>query len=104
MVVLAKYMQIILPNVLAKCSRRMINIHHSMLLAFVGAKPYHQPREYGVKFIGATAHYVTEVLDEGPIIMQNVKPITHRQTADELVNMGKSIETETLLRAVELHL
>lgn len=104
LVVLAKYMQIIPPNVLAKYSGRMINIHHSMLPAFVGAKPYHQAREYGVKFIGATAHYVTEVLDEGPIIMQNVKPITHRQTADELVNMGKSIETETLLRAVELHL
>ena len=104
LVVLAKYMQIIPPNVLAKYSRRMINIHHSMLPAFVGAKPYHQAREYGVKFIGATAHYVTEVLDEGPIIMQNVKPITHRHTADELVNMGKSIETETLLRAVELHL
>lgn len=104
LVVLAKYMQIIPPNVLAKYSGRMINIHHSMLPAFVGAKPYHQAREYGVKFIGATAHYVTEELDEGPIIMQNVKPITHRQTADELVNMGKSIETETLLRAVELHL
>lgn len=103
-VVLAKYMQIIPPNVLAKWTGRMINIHHSMLPAFVGAKPYHQAREYGVKFIGATAHYVTEELDEGPIIMQNVKPITHRQTADELVNMGKSIETETLLRAVELHL
>ena len=104
LVVLAKYMQIIPPNVLAQYSGRMINIHHSMLPAFVGAKPYHQAREYGVKFIGATAHYVTEDLDEGPIIMQNVKPITHRQTADELVNMGKSIETETLLRAVELHL
>ena len=103
-VVLAKYMQIIPPNVLSKYSGRMINIHHSMLPAFVGAKPYHQARAYGVKFIGATAHYVTEELDEGPIIMQNVKPITHRQTADELVNMGKSIETETLLRAVELHL
>ncbi|WP_338291825.1 formyltetrahydrofolate deformylase [Planctobacterium marinum] len=103
-VVLAKYMQIIPPNVLSRWSGRMINIHHSMLPAFVGAKPYHQAREYGVKFIGATAHYVTEELDEGPIIMQNVKPITHRQTADELVNMGKSIETETLLRAVELHL
>lgn len=103
-VVLAKYMQIIPPNVLSKYSGRMINIHHSMLPAFVGARPYHQARAYGVKFIGATAHYVTEELDEGPIIMQNVKPITHRQTADELVNMGKSIETETLLRAVELHL
>lgn len=103
-VVLAKYMQIIPPNVLSRWSGRMINIHHSMLPAFVGAKPYHQARQYGVKFIGATAHYVTEELDEGPIIMQNVRPITHRQTADELVNLGKSIETETLLRAVELHL
>lgn len=104
LVVLAKYMQIIPANVLEKYSGRIINIHHSMLPAFVGAKPYHQARAYGVKFIGATAHYVTEELDEGPIIMQNVKPISHRQTADELVSMGKSIETETLLRAVELHL
>lgn len=104
LVVLAKYMQIIPPNILTKYSGRMINIHHSMLPAFVGAKPYHQAREYGVKFIGATAHYVTEELDDGPIIMQNVKPISHRQTVAELVSMGKSVETETLLRAVELHL
>ena len=104
LVVLAKYMQIIPENVLASYSRKMINIHHSMLPAFVGAKPYHQAREYGVKFIGATAHYVSEVLDEEPIITQNVKPISHKQTAKELVSVGKSIETETLLRAVQLHL
>ncbi len=104
LVVLAKYMQIIPRNVLKHYSKRMINIHHSMLPAFVGARPYHQARQYGVKFIGATAHFVNEVLDDGPIISQNVKPITHKQTAKELVSIGKSIETETLVHAVQLHL
>lgn len=97
-------MQNIPPNVLSKYSGRKIDIHHSMLSVFVGARPYHQVRDYFLKFIGATAHYVTEELGERPIIMQNVKPITHRKTTDELVNMGKYIETKTLLGAVELHL
>lgn len=104
LLILAKYMQIIPPNVVEAYRNRIINIHHSMLPAFVGAKPYHQAREYGVKFIGATAHYVTEVLDEGPIIVQDVKPINHRKTSDELVALGKSIESDVLTRAVGYHL
>ncbi len=104
LVVLAKYMQIIPKAVIENFDRRIINIHHSMLPAFVGAKPYHQARRYGVKFIGATAHYVTEELDEGPIIVQDVKPITHKKTSDELVALGKSIESDVLSRAVGFHL
>lgn len=104
LVVLAKYMQIIPKNVLEKYAGRIINIHHSMLPAFVGAKPYHQARAYGVKFVGATAHYVTEVLDEGPIIVQDVKSITHKKTSDELVALGKSIESDVLMRAVGFHI
>lgn len=104
LVVLAKYMQIIPPAMVEAYRQRIINIHHSMLPAFVGAKPYHQAREYGVKFVGATAHYVSEVLDEGPIISQSVKPISHKQTSEELVSLGKSIESDVLLQAVGLHL
>lgn len=104
LVVLAKYMQIVPANVIAVYRNRIINIHHSMLPSFVGAKPYHQAREYGVKFIGATAHYVTEGLDEGPIIAQGIKTISHKQTSAELVNIGKSIEAEVMVRALELHI
>lgn len=104
LVVLAKYMQIIPANVIAEYRDRIINIHHSMLPSFVGARPYHRAREYGVKFIGATAHYVTEGLDEGPIIVQGIKSISHKQTSAELVNIGKSIEAEVMLRALELHI
>lgn len=104
LVVLAKYMQIVSANVIAVYRNRIINIHHSMLPSFVGAKPYHQAREYGVKFIGATAHYVTEGLDEGPIIAQGIKTISHKETSAELVNIGKSIEAEVMVRALELHI
>ncbi len=104
LVVLAKYMQILPANVITAYRDRIINIHHSMLPSFVGARPYHQAREYGVKFIGATAHYVTEGLDEGPIIAQGIKSISHKQTSTELVNIGKSIEAEVMLRALELHI
>lgn len=104
LVVLAKYMQIIPANIVNAYENKIINIHHSMLPAFMGAKPYHQARDYGVKFIGATAHYVTEGLDEGPIISQNVRPISHNHTSNELVEMGQSIESEVLAKAVGLHL
>lgn len=104
LVILAKYMQIIPPNLVQAYRQRMINIHHSMLPAFVGAKPYHQAREFGVKFIGATAHYVVEDLDQGPIIAQGVKEISHKRTSQELAVLGKSVEAEVLARAVGLHL
>jgi formyltetrahydrofolate deformylase len=104
LVVLAKYMQIVPPNMVSAFGQKMINIHHSMLPAFVGAKPYHQAREYGVKFIGATAHYVVDELDQGPIIAQGMKEINHKKTTQELVMLGKSIEAEVLTKAISLHL
>lgn len=104
LVILAKYMQIIPPRVVASYQQRMINIHHSLLPAFAGARPYHQARNYGVKYIGATAHYVVDELDEGPIISQGMTQVSHRQTSNELAAKGQGIEAEILTQAVEAHL
>ncbi len=104
LVVLARYMQVLSDGLAAKLSGRCINIHHSFLPGFKGAKPYHQAHARGVKLIGATAHYVTSDLDEGPIIAQDVEPITHRDTPDDLVRKGRDIERRVLARAVRYHL
>jgi formyltetrahydrofolate deformylase len=104
LVVLARYMQILSDGLSAKLSGRCINIHHSFLPGFKGAKPYHQAHERGVKLIGATAHYVTSDLDEGPIIEQDVERISHRDTPDDLVRKGRDIERRVLARAVSHHL
>lgn len=104
LVVLARYMQILSDVFSAKLSGRCINIHHSFLPGFKGAKPYHQAHERGVKLIGATAHYVTSDLDEGPIIEQDVERISHRDTPDDLVRKGRDIERRVLARAVRHHL
>ena len=104
LVVLARYMQIVSPALVAKYQGRIINIHHSFLPAFVGARPYHQAHERGVKLIGATAHYVTDVLDEGPIIEQDVIRATHRDAIDDLVRKGRDVERAVLGRAVRWHL
>ena len=102
--VLARYMQILSDEMSAKLSGRCINIHHSFLPGFKGAKPYHQAHERGVKLIGATAHYVTSDLDEGPIIDQDVERISHRDTPDDLVRKGRDIERRVLARAIRYHL
>jgi len=104
LVVLARYMQILSDKLSAKLSGRCINIHHSFLPGFKGARPYHQAHERGVKLIGATAHYVTSDLDEGPIIDQDVERISHRDTPDDLVRKGRDIERRVLARAVRHHL
>lgn len=104
LVVLARYMQILSDGLSAKLVGRCINIHHSFLPGFKGAKPYHQAHERGVKLIGATAHYVTSDLDEGPIIEQDVERISHRDTPDDLVRKGRDIERRVLARAVRYHL
>lgn len=104
LVVLARYMQILSDEQAAHFSGRCINIHHSFLPGFKGAKPYHQAHERGVKMIGATAHYVTADLDEGPIIHQAAEPISHADTPDELVRKGREIENRVLAEAVRLHL
>jgi len=105
LVVLARYMQVVLSDGLsAKLTGRCINIHHSFLPGFKGAKPYHQAHERGVKLIGATAHYVTPDLDEGPIIEQDVERISHRDRPDDLVRKGRDIERRVLARAMRLHL
>ncbi|MDF0490196.1 formyltetrahydrofolate deformylase [Sphingomonas sp. H39-1-10] len=104
LVVLARYMQILSDDLAAFLSGRCINIHHSFLPGFKGAKPYHQAHARGVKMIGATAHYVTADLDEGPIILQDVEPIGHSDTPDELVRKGRDIERRVLAEAVRLHL
>ncbi len=103
-VVLARYMQIISGNFLKGREGRVINIHHSFLPAFIGAKPYHQAKERGVKIIGATAHYVTEDLDQGPIIEQDVSRITHRDSIKEMIRKGRDLERQVLSQAVRLHL
>ena len=102
--VLARYMQILSPGFVERWQGRVINIHHSFLPAFVGAKPYHQAKERGVKLIGATAHYVTSQLDQGPIIEQDVARVSHRDDVEELVRKGRDLERRTLTRAVRLHL
>ncbi len=104
LVVLARYMQILSDDLATFLSGRCINIHHSFLPGFKGAKPYHQAYARGVKMIGATGHYVTEELDEGPIIHQDVEAISHSDTADELVRKGRDIERRVLAEAVRLHL
>ncbi len=104
LVVLARYMQIVGADIVRRYQHRMINIHHSFLPAFMGAKPYHQAYERGVKLIGATAHYVTETLDQGPIIEQNVKRVSHREEVEDLMRAGRDLEREVLTRAVRLHL
>jgi formyltetrahydrofolate deformylase len=102
--VLARYMQILSPAFVADWEHRIINIHHSFLPAFVGAKPYHQARERGVKIIGATAHYVTADLDQGPIIEQAVARVSHRDAVEDLQRKGRELERQVLTRAVRLHL
>lgn len=104
LVVLARYMQILSDEFSAWLTGRCINIHHSFLPGFKGAKPYHQAHERGVKMIGATAHYVTEDLDEGPIISQDVEHVTHADSPDDLVRKGRDIERRVLARAVTFHL
>ena len=103
-VVLARYMQILSAGLVAKLAGRCINIHHSFLPGFKGAKPYHQAHARGVKLIGATAHFVTANLDEGPIIEQAVERITHADTPDDLVRKGRDIERRVLARALAYHL
>ncbi len=104
LVVLARYMQVLSDEMSAWLSGRCINIHHSFLPGFKGAKPYHQAFERGVKIIGATAHYVTGDLDEGPIISQDVENVTHADGPDDLVRKGRDIERRVLARAVRWHL
>ena len=101
-VVLARYMQILSPEFCQKLNGAIINIHHSFLPGFKGAKPYHQAHERGVKIIGATAHFVTSDLDEGPIIEQDVAHVTHSQTPEDLIAIGRDIERRVLSRAVKL--
>ncbi|HEX8199365.1 MAG TPA: formyltetrahydrofolate deformylase, partial [Isosphaeraceae bacterium] len=103
-VVLARYMQILSPGFLDAWRRPILNIHHSFLPAFVGAQPYHQAHERGVKVIGATAHYVTAELDAGPIIHQDVVHVSHRDAVDDLVRIGREVERRVLARAVRWHL
>ena len=103
-IVLARYMQIISPEMIAAYPNKIINIHHSFLPAFVGAKPYHAAYARGVKLIGATSHYVTQDLDAGPIIEQDVTRITHKDTIQDLVNKGKDLEKIVLSAAVQKHI
>jgi formyltetrahydrofolate deformylase len=103
-VVLARYMQVLSDSFSGRLFGRVINIHHSFLPSFKGAKPYHQAHERGVKIIGATAHYVTPELDEGPIIEQETARVNHAMSADDLVAVGRDIESRVLARAVKLHL
>ena len=103
-VVLARYMQVLSSQFIAKFPSGIINIHHSFLPAFVGAKPYHQAFQRGVKLIGATSHYVTEVLDDGPIIEQDVVRISHRDSVEDLIQKGRDLEKVVLSRAVRWHI
>jgi len=104
LVVLARYMQILSPDLVAKVYGRVINIHHSFLPSFKGARPYHQAYEKGVKLIGATAHYVSENLDEGPIIEQEAARVDHKCTVEDLIQIGHDIESLVLFRAVKAHI
>ncbi|MFC9221954.1 formyltetrahydrofolate deformylase [Streptomyces hygroscopicus] len=103
LVVLARYMQVLSDDLCKELSGRIINIHHSFLPSFKGAKPYHQAHARGVKLIGATAHYVTADLDEGPIIEQEVERVGHELTPDQLVAVGRDVECQALARAVKWH-
>jgi formyltetrahydrofolate deformylase len=104
LVVLARYMQILSPAFVARYPNSIINVHHSFLPAFTGAKPYHAAHARGVKLIGATSHYVTEILDDGPIIEQDVARISHRDQVEDLVARGRDLERVVLSRAVRWHL
>jgi formyltetrahydrofolate deformylase len=104
LIILARYMQVLSPALVAKLSGRAINIHHSFLPSFVGARPYQQARMRGVKLIGATAHYVTRELDAGPIIEQDVGRVDHSMSEDEMIATGRDIEATVLARAVRFHL
>ena len=104
LIVLARYLQVFTPEFVARYPHRMINIHDSFLPAFVGAGPYKQAHERGVKLIGATSHYVTDRLDDGPIIEQDVMRVSHRDTAEDLKRKGRDLERVVLARAVRLHL
>jgi len=103
-IVLARYMQVISEQMIEQYRHKIINIHHSFLPAFIGAKPYHAAFERGVKIIGATAHYITTELDAGPIIEQDVVRVTHKDTIETLVNKGKDLEKIVLSRAVQKHI
>jgi formyltetrahydrofolate deformylase len=104
LIVLARYMQVLSGDFIAQFPEQIINIHHSFLPAFIGAKPHQQAYDRGVKIIGATAHYVTEVLDDGPIIEQGVERVSHRDTVEELVKKGRDVEKVVLSRAVRWHI
>lgn len=103
-IVLARYMQILPPDICSRYAGKIINIHHSFLPAFAGAKPYHQAAERGVKLIGATCHYVTDELDAGPIIDQDVARINHHNSVDDMVRIGKDVEKMVLARGLRFHL
>lgn len=102
-IVLARYMQIVTPNLIELYKNKIINIHHSFLPAFPGAKPYHSAFKRGVKIIGATSHYVTEELDEGPIIDQDITRVTHSHSIEDFIMKGKDLERMVLARAIKLH-
>jgi formyltetrahydrofolate deformylase len=104
LIILARYMQVLSEEFVQRYPNRVINIHHSFLPAFDGAKPYHRAHARGVKLIGATSHYVTEQLDEGPIIEQEVTRISHRDDVDDLIQKGRDLERMVLSRAVRWHL
>jgi formyltetrahydrofolate deformylase len=104
LIVLARYMQILSPQVVDEYQERIINIHHSFLPAFVGGRPYHQAHDRGVKLIGVTAHYATAELDQGPIIEQDVVRVSHRDSVEELIRKGRDLEMLALARAVRFHL
>jgi formyltetrahydrofolate deformylase len=104
LVVLARYMQILSPEFVAQYPQRIINVHHSFLPAFSGGRPYHRAFERGVKLIGATSHYVTEILDDGPIIEQDVVRISHRDQLEDLFQKGRDLEKAVLSRAVRWHI
>jgi formyltetrahydrofolate deformylase len=104
LIILARYMQVLTDELCRKLDGRVINIHHSFLPGFKGAKPYHRAYERGVKMVGATAHYVTPDLDEGPIITQDVSIVDHADTVDDLIAQGQDTESRVLARAVKLHL
>ena len=103
LIVLARYMQVLSPEFVQRYPQRIINIHHSFLPAFVGAKPYHRAFERGVKLIGATSHYVTAVLDEGPIIEQDIMRVSHRDQLEDLIQKGRDLEKVVLSRAIRWH-
>ena len=103
-IVLAKYMRVLNPKFVARYPNRVINIHHSFLPAFIGAKPYQQAYERGVKIIGATAHFINNELDQGPIIMQNVINIDHTYSAEAMMKAGRDVEKTVLSRALDLAL